>query len=187
MSLFLVGLRGSGKTTVGRVLAQRLALPLVDTDALIVQAAGISIREIFASQGEAVFRDLESQALEHLIAGGSCVAATGGGIVLREKNRRMIQTTGWPVIYLSAPADLLARRVHADSATALNRPNLTDLGGGVAEMEHLLKQRDPLYRQIATWIVDAQAPADRIADQIENLLLQHKTHADENREEMRDE
>ena len=90
--LALVGLRGTGKSTVGRILAQRLDRPFFDADVELEQVAGRSIRAIFAEEGEPVFRDLESRVLAALAARRGAVLATGGGVVLREPNRRLVET-----------------------------------------------------------------------------------------------
>src|SRR5262249_43218407 len=108
--IFLIGLRGSGKTTVGPILADRLGLPFRDADVLIELRAGRSIREIFASDGESAFRDLEEQMLNELIAGGPAVIATGGGVVLRETNRTRMRAAG-RIVWLTADPEMLWSRM----------------------------------------------------------------------------
>lgn len=95
--LILVGLPGSGKTTVGRLLAQRLGLPFADCDAMVEEMAGMTIPQIFAQQGEAWFRRLEHQALLALCGGERQVIATGGGVVVEEQNRKLIKESGFAV------------------------------------------------------------------------------------------
>jgi shikimate kinase len=141
MSIVLAGYRGSGKTTVGRLLAERLELPFVDCDALIVRRAGKSIREIFAQQGEAEFRRLETQIVGELATLNDHVIALGGGALVS-------------VIYLRCHPSELLRRISADTATSDNRPNLTDLGGGLVEIETLLAQREPIYKAAMTAELD---------------------------------
>ena len=149
--IFLIGLRGSGKTTVGRALAKRSGLPFRDADAELEARAGRSIRDIFLTDGEAAFRDLEEQTLNGLIARGPAVIATGGGVVLREANRARLRAAG-KVIWLIAEADALWQRMHADSATVEQRPDLSC--GGLAEIQEQMRLREPLYRSIADLIID---------------------------------
>src|SRR3954468_14139157 len=93
-SLLLVGLPGSGKSTVGRGLARRVGLPFIDSDHAIEQRLGCSIREYFAREGEAAFRDIEQQVLAEISGGATCVLATGGGAVLRQANREILRAAG---------------------------------------------------------------------------------------------
>lgn len=145
-AIFLIGYRGSGKTTVGRVLAARLGWDFVDADALLEERAGKTIRDIFATQGESAFRDLESEILGELAKRSRIVVATGGGLVLREQNRATLKQSGF-VAWLSADAATLWARIQADSSTAARRPNLSS--GGFAEVEQMLAVRLPLYRMCA--------------------------------------
>jgi shikimate kinase len=163
--LFLIGLRGSGKTTAGRLVAAGLGWPFHDADAVLEAAAGRSIHDIFAADGEAHFRDLEERTLVELIAGGPAVIATGGGVVLREDNRRRMKTAG-RVVWLTADADTLWQRILADPATADRRPNLS--GGGREEVAELLRAREPLYRAVADLVVPV---AGRSPEQIAGDIL----------------
>src|SRR4051812_1385007 len=123
MSLFLIGYRGSGKSTVGRRLADRLWQEFLDSDELIVRQAGKTIREIFEQEGEPGFRDRESLVVRELAAvPEDQVIALGGGAVLREENRRALRDGGHKVIYLKCEPAELHRRIHADPQTAANRP-----------------------------------------------------------------
>jgi shikimate kinase len=154
MSTLLIGYRGSGKTTIGRKLADRLWQPFVDVDELIVKEAGKSIRDIFEQDGEGAFRDLEEQATQKAITMPEHVVALGGGSVVRESNRHAIKASGRKVIYLKcAPAEL-HKRIAADPETAAMRPSLTHLGGSVEEIAKLLAEREPLYRQVMTAELD---------------------------------
>jgi len=155
MATVLIGYRGSGKTSIGRRLADRLWQPFVDTDEQIVARAGKTIREIFAQSGEAAFRDLEQQIVqESLSSGEDRVISLGGGAVLRDANRALIGSGAHKVIYLRCDPAALHQRIHADPDTAANRPNLTHLGGGIAEIERLLAEREPLYRSLMTSELD---------------------------------
>lgn len=167
MSIVLVGYRGSGKTTIGRLLAERLSYSFVDTDEWVVHHAGRSIKEIFAEDGEKVFRDLECLAVADAVARARHVVALGGGAMGREENRVAIRTADAAVVYLACEAGELYRRIHADPMTGQSRPSLTGLGGGIDEIKHLLHQREPVYRQMAMLSVDvtmlsAQSVVDRI-------------------------
>jgi shikimate kinase len=149
MSIVLIGYRGSGKTTTGQKLADRLWQELVDTDKLIVKKAGKSIKEIFETEGEMRFRDLESEVLREVLKLQDVVISLGGGAVLREENRQAIKESGHKVIYLKCDPEELHRRIEADAATSLMRPGLTS-SGGLAEIEQLLAEREPLYRSLMT-------------------------------------
>jgi shikimate kinase len=160
MRLFLIGLRGTGKTTVGRLLAERLLLPFSDMDVELESRHGRSIREIFASGGEAEFRRLEEQLLAELSQRGPAVIATGGGVVLSAANRERMKSSG-KVIWLTAECDSLWRRIEQDRTTAVRRPDLA--GGGRLELQQTLQAREPLYRACADVAISTQ---DRSPDQI---------------------
>lgn len=152
MNLYLIGYRGSGKTTVAQLVADEIGLPWIDADAAIEQRAGRSIREIFAESGEETFRNLESAELAILAAGPTQVVALGGGAVLREQNRQLIQNSGRTAWLRARPQTLLAR-IEADVTTAQRRPNLTS-AGGLAEIDQLLAVRTPIYAECADYVVD---------------------------------
>ena len=148
MVVTLIGARGSGKTTVATPLAARLGYRQVDADDEIEQRAGRSISEIFATDGEGEFRRLEREVIADLLAGDELVLAAGGGAILDAATRTAMRAAG-PVIWLTAPVEELARRIAEDASTAGRRPNLTAAGGGLAEIEQVLRQREDLYRQCA--------------------------------------
>jgi shikimate kinase len=155
--MILLGYRGSGKTSTGRLLAERLGLPFADIDALIVERAGLEIREIFQRFGESHFRDLETDAVlgaASLLSTRPGVVALGGGAILREVNRDALLALRCPRIYLRCDAQTLHDRIHADQKTAQTRPSLTHLGGGIEEIRALLAQREPLYRAVMTRELD---------------------------------
>ena len=148
--IFLVGPRGSGKSTVARLLAGRLGWGWADADDVLEARAGESIRALFAREGEAGFRDRESAVLEDLCRLRRHVIATGGGVVVREANRGLLRRSGW-VAWLTADADTLWGRLRGDAATAERRPALTV--GGREEVDQLLRAREPLYRACADCVV----------------------------------
>ncbi len=149
--LFLIGYRGTGKTTVARLAAVRLGWDWCDADEVIEEQAGKTIRAIFAEEGEAGFRDREAAVLAELCRRDRHVIATGGGVVLRPENRARLREAG-RVVWLTADAETLWQRMLADPETAERRPPLTV--GGLAEVEELLRRREPWYRACADEVVD---------------------------------
>ncbi|MGL6096303.1 MAG: shikimate kinase [Fimbriiglobus sp.] len=159
--ILLVGYRGTGKTTVGRLIAARLGWSFADADEHVEQTAGNNIAGIFAVEGETGFRDRESAALAELCRRPEVVIATGGGAVLRPANRELLAASGF-VVWLTAPADAVWKRMVEDPTTAGRRPNLT-AAGGRSEVETLLAAREPLYRSVAAAEVST---ADRSPDAV---------------------
>ncbi len=153
--LFLIGYRGTGKSTVARLLAEALGWSWVDADAELEARSGRSIRSIFAEEGEQGFRDREEVILKDLCARSRVVVATGGGVVLRESNRQRLRAAG-RVVWLTADADTICRRLAADPSTAERRPVLTAAAEACdrAEVEELLRKREPFYRACADAIMD---------------------------------
>jgi shikimate kinase len=147
-NLYLVGLMGAGKTTVGRTLARRLKLRFVDSDQEIEARCGVKIPVVFEIEGEAGFRAREAQAIAELTALDGIVLATGGGVVLLEENRRLLAARG-TVVYLRATPEHLYERVRQDR----NRPLLA-AGDPLARLRELYRERDPLYRAVADLVVD---------------------------------
>ena len=144
---------GSGKSTVGRHLARRLGVPFVDTDHVIEQRIGCSIREYFQKEGEDTFRDLEEQVLRELATGTPCVLATGGGAVLRPANRECLRTATQAIYLRSAPEEVF-RRVRHDTS----RP-LLQVDDPLARLRELYAQRDPLYRETAHFVIETGRPS----------------------------
>ena len=170
-SIFLVGMMGAGKTTIGRALAQRLALPFVDTDRLLVERTGVPVATIFEIEGEPGFRRRESATLAEVASGPRRVIATGGGAVLDEGNRALMREHG-TVIYLRARLESLWERTRHDSS----RPLLATADPR-ARLAELLEQRDPLYREVAHLIVDtgAQSAASLVGRIVTALQAHHGT------------
>jgi len=168
-TVVLIGYRGSGKTTVGRLLAARTGRRFVDCDEMIVARYGKSIREIFAGGGEEAFRKLESAAIAELAGKSDHIIAVGGGAILRKENRDALANHF--IVYLRAEPATLLRRIQSDPGSSDNRPNLTSLGGGIEEIEALLGQREPIYRAAMNAELDVselspQQAAERIAEMI---------------------
>lgn len=157
--LALVGYRGTGKSTVGRLLAERLGRPFVDADAALEARYGRSIRSVFEDLGEPVFRDWEEAVLAELAVDRASILSTGGGVVLRESNRRTLKTFGY-VIWLSAGPEILAGRL-SENAGVWGRPALT-AAGTLGEIADVLRAREPLYREVADAVVatDGLNPAE---------------------------
>ena len=153
MTISLVGLPGSGKTTVGRQLARRLQLPFVDSDHEIEVRIGCSIREFFEREGEARFRDIEEEVLDGLSQAPAKVLSTGGGAVLREANRRHLRERG-RVVYLKSNPEELFRRLRHDS----NRP-LLQVADPLQKLKNLFAERDPLYREVAHFVLETGRPS----------------------------
>jgi shikimate kinase len=165
-NVILIGYRGCGKTSVGRLLATRLGWTLVDTDERIEAAAGRSIRDIFAQGGEAAFRRLEADAVAEVARGTRQVISVGGGAVLSEDNRRTLRAAGVRV-WLTAPAEELYRRMRGDPRDARTRPALTGRGG-LDEVRHLLAEREPLYAELADHVVPT---GQRSVEQVVEAIL----------------
>lgn len=149
----LVGLPGSGKSTIGRQLARRLGRPFIDTDQVIEQRVGLSIREFFEREGEESFRDLEQSVIDELTLGEPCVLSTGGGAVLRLANRQHLKQRTQAVYLHSAPEEVF-RRLRHDR----NRP-LLQVPDPLARLRELYALRDPLYRESARFVVETGRPS----------------------------
>ncbi|MCC9605289.1 shikimate kinase [Blastopirellula sp. JC732] len=169
MNLALVGFRGVGKSHVARLLGERLGWPAVDADVELQTRAQQTIAEIFAADGEQAFRDLETAVVADLTQRDQQVIALGGGAVLRAENRAAIRSNCFTV-WLTADAETILARISADTATAAQRPGLTDKQP-LDEIQHLLEVREPLYREAADAIVDTQTRTpEEAADEIYQLF-----------------
>jgi shikimate kinase len=157
MNLVLIGYRCTGKTTIGEILAEKLAWPLVDTDTLIQERAGRSIQEIVAEGGWADFRRREREIIADVAARDRQVISAGGGAVLDDSNTRALRACG-KVVLLTAAAETVWDRMKADPKTAAERPNLTD-SGGIAEIRKLLEERRPKYQAACHY----EIPTDRFS------------------------
>ncbi len=150
MNLYLIGYRGTGKTTLARVIAERTRRIFLDTDALVVKSEGRSVAEIFRSDGERHFREAEKKALREAAeySGRNAIVSTGGGIVLDPDNRDLMRQTG-RCVYLTLEATEILKRISRDD----KRPALTELSP-LEEIRHVLAEREPLYRELADLTLD---------------------------------
>lgn len=161
--VFLIGFMGAGKSTVGKIVAERLGLPFMDLDDTIEQSAGRSVREIFDSEGEATFRELESQALASLSDVEPSVVACGGGVVISPENRTMLKSSGI-VVYLRVSAGETLARLGDDDT----RPLLAGPGGLIAATA-LLDARESLYEAVADIAVET---IGRTPDEVASTVAQ---------------
>lgn len=160
----LVGMPGGGKSTVGRQLAKRLGRRFDDSDALIEKRIGCSIRAFFDSDGESRFRDVEETIIDEATSAEGLVLATGGGAVLRERNRIALRSR-CHVIYLHSSPEELFRRLRHDTA----RP-LLQVADPRGRLRELFEERDPLYREVAHFIVETGRPS--VASLVNMVLMQ---------------
>nr|WP_290222002.1 shikimate kinase [Trichocoleus desertorum] len=173
VNLYLVGMMGSGKTTVGRLLAKELGYHFFDTDAVIEQSQKKSINEIFAEAGEAAFRDLETEVLAQLSSCVRLAIATGGGIVLKRKNWSYLRHG--LIVWLDAPVELLYARLQNDATRPLLRES--DVS---AKLQSLLEQRQSLYGQadLRISLQPGETPeqiASRVIAEIPTVLCPERT------------
>jgi shikimate kinase len=154
-SVFLIGMMGAGKSTVGRLLAGRIGHGFVDADRELEERAGTSIANIFEFEGEAAFRERESQLLDELTQRPRIVLATGGGVILEARNRERLRSRGL-VIYLQANTEEILRRTRTDTA----RP-LLNVDDRKSKVDQLLEQRAPLYRECAHITIRSDAANPR--------------------------
>lgn len=162
MHLSLIGLPGSGKSTIGRLVARQAGLRFVDTDQVIEQHLGCSIRDYFAQHGEAAFRDQEALVLRELLHHPSpCLLSTGGGSVLRPDNREGLRQCS-VVFYLQTPPEDIARRLRGDTV----RP-LMQGADPLPRLRELLQVRAPLYEAVAHYTIDtARQSTNQVARKI---------------------
>jgi len=154
MLLTLIGYRATGKTTLAKLLAERLGWEWIDADVEIERRAGKTIAQIFAEEGEAAFRDLEVQVMADLCRRDRLVIAAGGGAPLRPESRHAMRAGG-QVVWLTARPETILARMTGDATTAARRPNLTEKDP-LEEILHVLHIREPIYREAAHWTVDTE-------------------------------
>jgi len=156
MNIVLMGYRGSGKTTIGRALAEQLWKDFVDTDALVCQRlGGRTIREIWEHDGEPPFREAEGTVVEQVLQKENQVIALGGGSVMQPRARAALEAAQHVVrIYLKCDPQVLLRRITADPTTAAARPHLSPAGGTLDEIQQVLSEREPVYQALADKVFD---------------------------------
>ena len=166
--LALVGYRGTGKSTVGQILASQSQRTFLDADLELEVRAGRSVSAILTEEGEPVFRDWEERILAELIElSPTAVIATGGGAILREPNRRRLRDFGF-IVWLTAEPDELACRLRSDPRGLAARPALS-ADGTIAEIERVLDIRKPLYQEVADAVIETGGKAP---DQIAAAILE---------------
>ncbi len=165
----LVGLPGSGKSTVGRHLARRLQLAFLDSDHFIEHRQRCTVREYFEREGEAAFRDLEQATLAELAQRQGVVLSTGGGAVLREANRQVLKQHAW-VVYLKSSPEELFRRLRHDKT----RP-LLQVGDPLKKLKELFAERDPYYREVAHHVLETGRPS--VASLVNHIAMQWEQRA----------
>jgi len=158
--VYLIGMPGSGKTSVGRALAEVLGVPFVDMDEEIERDAGMPVSDIFRERGEEAFRDLEEATVARVAASPPSVVACGGGAPLRESNRERIRSTG-VVVWLQAPPERLWKRIRL-----MPRP----LVKGPVDLHRLARERDATYRGLAAHRVRSGGEAAEVARMVAEAL-----------------
>ncbi len=185
MNIALMGYRGSGKSTVGRLVAHRLGLGFVDCDVDVCrQFGGLTIRQIWQEHGEAEFRRMECRVLRDLLQSDGQVIALGGGTPVQpEAQAAMRQAQSLVKVYLRSSAEELWKRISGDAQTAATRPSLTGLGGGLDEVRSVLAQREPTYLALADHVVDVagHTPEQNVEQVLQVLGLppRHQGHQED--------
>ena len=162
-NIILIGMRGSGKTVVSKILSEKLELPLIDTDQFIVQQDGMTIKEMTDKNGWDYFRDKETSLLKNLQSRDKFILSTGGGIITRSENYDLLHELG-VMYYLYARPEVLAARIkeHSDS-----RPKLTDSKTLLEDLERVFKQRKKLYDAAADHVIHTEKISPKeVADTI---------------------
>jgi shikimate kinase len=161
----LIGLPGAGKSSIGRQLARRLKVPFSDSDHVIEQRLGCSIRSFFECEGEARFRDIEAEVIADLAHDGeACVLGTGGGTILRQANRDVLRSR-FRVVYLHSSPEEVFRRLRHDTA----RP-LLQVADPMARLRDLYGARDPLYRETAHYVIETGRPS--VSALVNRIMMQ---------------
>ncbi|MDC9588482.1 shikimate kinase AroL [Xenorhabdus sp. XENO-10] len=166
-TLFIVGARGAGKTTIGKLLSEALSYKFIDTDESVQTVSEMTIAELVQQYGWEYFRKLESQTLQ-AVSQSESVISTGGGIVLSIENRQYMQQNGI-VIYLQAPAEVLGKRLLLNPENS-QRPSLTGKSI-IEEIEEVLVERESLYQECADFIVDANLATEDIVSCVKSYIL----------------
>jgi shikimate kinase len=166
-NIYLVGLMGAGKTTIGRQLAKALKLPFYDSDKAIEESTGVDIPTIFEFEGEEGFRDREQKMLQQLTKMDGIVLATGGGAILREENRKLLKENGF-IVYLQCSVDRILERTRRDA----QRP-LLNTDNPRERIETLFTQREPLYLSCADYKIDTGVLQSKVV--VSQILEEYKS------------
>jgi shikimate kinase len=166
-NIYLVGLMGAGKTTIGRQLAKALKLPFYDSDKAIEESTGVDIPTIFEFEGEEGFRDREQKMLQQLTKMDGIVLATGGGAILREENRKLLKENGF-IVYLQCSVDRILERTRRDA----QRP-LLNTDNPRERIEALFTQREPLYLSCADYKIDTGVLQSKVV--VSQILEEYKS------------
>jgi shikimate kinase len=172
-NVYLVGMMGAGKTTIGKALAHKTGQEFIDTDRILVERTGVPVATIFEIEGEEGFRRRESAVIAELAGRSGCVVATGGGAVLAEENRRAMRASG-TVVYLRARLENLWERTRHDAS----RPLLAT-PDPKATLATLLERRDPLYREAAHLVIETSSQAaSTLVGRVVAALRQHQAQGE---------
>ena len=168
-NIFLIGLMGSGKTTIGKILSKKLDKFFFDSDQVIEAELGVKVPLIFEYEGESGFRERESKVLKDLVTKKNIILSTGGGVILSSKNRELLSSNGI-IIYLKADYENLAKRMENDKSRPLLQG--TEI---VSTLKKLFKVRDPLYSSIADFEVNTKnKKAYQIEKEIRMLIIKYE-------------
>ncbi len=163
MNIVLIGYRCTGKSSIGKRIAERLKWSFVDTDELIEKKAKARISEIVENFGWEGFRKKEQEVIREVSCLNSCVIATGGGVVLNEENIRLLKKNGW-IVWLKARPETIKKRMITDTSTNSRRPALKG-GSSTDEVEQVLKERAPLYEKACDFFIDTDnLSPDKLCD-----------------------
>ena len=168
MNIVLVGMRGSGKTTIGKLLEKRLQKKRIEMDDLVVEKAGMTIPEMVASHGWDYLRDIEAKVAKEIGQKNNVIISTGGGVVTREENVMHLKKNG-KIFWLQAPVDTLVKRIGNDP----NRPPLTDKTSPEGELMDVLEHRKKQYEDAADYIItnENQTPEETVEEIIQTIAL----------------
>ena len=162
MNVVLIGYRGTGKSSVGKVLAARLDRPLLSTDAEVVRLAGQTIPAIVKQHGWEYFRDLESKVCQELAGQNGLIIDTGGGAILRSQNVDVLKQTG-KLFWLTASVETIAKRIGSDT----QRPSLTGTKSFIDEIQDVLQDRLPKYQAAGDYVIETEGRSlSQLADEI---------------------
>jgi shikimate kinase len=172
MNIVLIGFRGTGKSTVGRLLAKRLERDFIDSDKYIEDSTGKTIKSIFEEDGEEGFRQIEADTIAELSKADNKVISAGGGVVLREENVNNLKDNGFLVL-LEATPEIIHNRITQDKKTAQQRPSLTDKKP-LDEIKYLIAEREPAYKRAADFTINTSyVSCENIVNEI--ITITNKT------------